>query len=167
MRQVLGRKPRIAAVALCALSLLGAGSTSNNSAPYPEGFRRWTHVKSAVNEPTHPKFGKFSGIYHIYANEAALSGFRSGRFRDGSILVFDLMKTQTKDHVTQAVGRHFVDVMIKDSKAYRETGGWGYEEFQGGNRTARNINMKDVQTRCHSCHTTQQARDYVFSSIAD
>jgi hypothetical protein len=125
------------------------------------------HVKSAINEPTHPQFGKFSGMYHIYANKRAVQGYRTGRFEDGSVIVFDLKKSHTKDHVTQSIGRHFVDVMVKNSARYPRTGGWGYEEFQGDSREKRTVSTTKSEMRCHSCHATQEARGFVFSSIAE
>jgi hypothetical protein len=158
---------KIAAVSAVAVALLGAASGPSDLIPYPEGFRGWLHVKSAINEPTHPQFGRFSGMYHIYANKKAVKGYRTGRFEDGSVLVFDLRKGETKDHVTQAVGRHFIDVMVKDAKRYEATGGWGYEEFQGNSHEVRTVSTTRSEMRCHSCHSTQEARGFVFSSIAD
>jgi hypothetical protein len=158
---------KIAAASAIAAALGAAASKPPNLIPYPEGFRGWLHVKSAINQPSHPQFGKFSGMYHIYANKQAAKGYRTGRFDDGSVLVFDLRKGETKDHVTQAVGRHFVDVMVKDSKRYKATGGWGYEEFQGNSREIRTVSTTKSEMRCHSCHATQEARGFVFSSIAD
>lgn len=154
-------------VAALAMSLLGAASKPSNLIPYPDGYRSWTHVKSAINEPTHPQFGKFSGMYHIYANKRAVEGYRTGRFADGSVIVFDLRKNRTENHVTQAAGRHFIDVMVKDSKRYKETGGWGYEEFQGNSREIRTISTTNGEKNCHSCHATQEARGFVFSSMSD
>jgi hypothetical protein len=154
------------AIALSA-PLLGAAAKPVGLIPFPEGYRRWAHVKSAINEPSHPQFGKFSGMYHIYANERAREGYRTGRFPDGSVLVFDSRKSSTENHVTQAAGRHFIDVMVKDTQKYKETGGWGYEEFWGGNPDKRTVSTAKREMMCHSCHEGQVARDFVFSSMSD
>ena len=57
-------------------------------APYPVGYRDWTHVKSMVINPGHPLFDAFGGIHHLYANKKALAGYKSGKFPDGSVIVF-------------------------------------------------------------------------------
>src|SRR5262245_20063650 len=53
--------------------------------------------------------------------------------------------------------------MVKDSKRYAATGGWGFEEFRGDSQTDRMIGA-DAATKCYACHTSQKERDFVFSS---
>jgi hypothetical protein len=156
----------LAVAAALAVSLPGAAPKQSNLVPYPEGFRSWTHVKSAVNEP-HPPFGRYVGMYHIYANARALRGYRTGRFEDGSVIVYDMKKSETRNHNIQSAGRHFTDVMVKNSRRYQATGGWGYEEFEGDSRDIRTVSTAKGEMSCQSCHVTQRARDFVFSSIAD
>jgi hypothetical protein len=162
-----GRALKFAVALTLSVPLLSATAEPTVLIPFPEGYRNWVHVKSAVNEPSHPQFGKFSGMYHIYANRRALEGYRTGRFPEGSVLVFDLRKSRTENHVTQAAGRHFIDVMVKDRSKYKETGGWGYEEFWGGSPDKRTVSAGRREMTCHSCHESQSARDFVFSSISD
>jgi hypothetical protein len=157
----------LAAAMTISAPLLGALTRSADLIPFPAGYRSWMHVKSAINEPSHPQFGKFSGMYHIYANKRALEGYRTGRFPDGSVLVFDLRKSRTENHVTQAAGRHFIDVMVRDRQKYKETDGWGYEEFWDGNPGMRTVSSARREMICHSCHEVQKSRDFVFSSVSD
>jgi len=49
-------------------------------------YHQWSHIKSMVIEEGHPLFEPFGGIHHIYANKRALTGYRKGKFPDGSIL---------------------------------------------------------------------------------
>src|SRR5262249_43200245 len=67
--------------------------------PYPTGYRQWTHVKSMVVLPASSAYATGGGMHHVYANAAAMAGFSSGRFADGSVLVFDLLKASEKDGV--------------------------------------------------------------------
>src|SRR3954451_6435388 len=55
--------------------------------PYPSGFRGWQHVKSIVVGPESPSFANRGGIHHYYANDKAAEGYRTGKFRDGSVIV--------------------------------------------------------------------------------
>lgn len=131
--------------------------------PYPEGYREWTHVKSMVINPGHPLYEAFGGIHHLYANEKAAQGYRSGKFPAGSVIVFDLLEAQSKDNTIQEGPRKVVGVMHKDAKKWKETGGWGFEGFKGDSKTERAVG-KDARGACFQCHAGQKDRDFVFSS---
>jgi len=131
---------------------------------YPLGYRAWTHVKSALIGPQSPIFASYGGIHHIYANEKAMEGYRTGRFQDGSVIVFDLLETRESAGVTAEGPRRFIDVMAKDSKRYVDTGGWGYEEFKGDSQTERALTA-EARAACNKCHMQQKNRDCVFSAF--
>jgi len=57
-------------VALGWVPLMWAGPA--DEIPYPTGYRRWTHVKSALIGPESPSFAGSGGVHHIYANEKAM-----------------------------------------------------------------------------------------------
>src|SRR5918999_5845817 len=97
--------------------------------PYPEGYRDWRHLKSMVIAQGHPLYDAFGGIHHIYANDVALKGYASGKFPDGSILVFDLLEAHTKDNATTEGARKVLGVMHKDGARWATTGGWGVLGF--------------------------------------
>lgn len=126
--------------------------------PYPEGFRNWTHVKTG--------FGPQEGIHNIYANEKAMEGFRTGRFVNGSVFVFDVLDTETKSGVVSVGERRVVDVMHKDGGRFVKTGGWGFEEFNGSSRTGGKLD-EITATGCFNCHAGQKQHDYVFSSFRE
>jgi hypothetical protein len=131
---------------------------------YPEGYRHWTHVKSELIGPDSPAHKRFGGLHHIYANDKAMEGYESGKFPDGSVLIFDLLEVQIKDGVTTEGARRFVDVMQKDSKKFATSGGWGFEEFRGDSKTERNLN-EQAKAECFACHTKRAQQDFVFSSF--
>lgn len=128
--------------------------------PYPEGYRRWTHIKSMVIQEGHPLYEAFGGIHHIYANTKALQAYRKGTsFPDGSVIVFDLLEARLEDHALVEGSRKVLGVMVKDRKRYPETGGWGFEAFRGDTRERLVQDMK----QCFGCHMSAQGTDYVFS----
>src|ERR1051325_439035 len=96
---------------------------SDDTVPYPQGFRQWPHVKSALVGPQSPSYERYGGLHHLYANEKAMEGYRSGQFQNGSAIVFDLLETQESRGVTAEGKRRFIDVMVKDSRRFGETGG--------------------------------------------
>jgi Cytochrome P460 len=131
--------------------------------PYPKGYRDWTHVKSMVINPGHPLHAAFGGIHHIYANDAAMRGYRSGRFADGAVIVFDLLDAKSADNTVQEGARKVVGVMRRDSRRHAATGGWGYEGFKGDSTSERAVGA-NAATACHACHEAQKDKGYVFSA---
>jgi mono/diheme cytochrome c family protein len=83
-------------------------AASPGAVPYPEGYRAWQHVKSMVIGAGQPLFASFGGIHHLYANKAAMTGFRTGTFPDGSVIVFDLLEASTADGATTEGARKVV-----------------------------------------------------------
>src|SRR5689334_22461367 len=78
--------------------------------PYPEGYRSWTHVKSAVVSPAHANYATNGGFQHIYANEAAMRGYRTRSFPEGSVIAFDwLAMTENQGAFAEGTRRQ-VDV---------------------------------------------------------
>jgi len=139
-----------------------AAVAAPDAVSYPDGYRGWTHVKSMVIEPGHPLHGTFGGIHHLYANEAAMRGYRSGRFPDGAVIVFDLLAAESGDHTVTEGPRKVVGVMQRDAKRFAATGGWGFEGFAGDSRSERAVGDK-AATACFACHQSQQANGFLFS----
>jgi hypothetical protein len=156
-------KTRIA-IGLLALGAGAAAAAETPPVPYPEGYRDWHHVKSMVIQRGHPLYESFGGIHHIYANRQALAGYRSGRFPDGAVIVFDLLEATSADNALVEGPRKVLGVMRKDSKAYGATGGWGFEGFKGDSRSERVVG-KNAEKACFQCHASQKDRDYVFSAL--
>lgn len=152
-------------VTMLAVTMVLAAFTKpdTNEVPYPENYRQWTHIKSAVIEQGSPAFTHFGGFHHIYANAIALKGYQSGRFSNGAVLVFDVLEAEVKNNSLTEGRRRIVDVMVRDSALYSETGGWGFEEFNGDSKTERNVKALS-RTACFSCHASKREQGFVFSS---
>lgn len=143
--------------------LSSAQISTPDAVPYPEGYREWMHVKSALITPPSRGFKRFGGLHHIYANAKALEGYRTGVFADGAVIVADFLETQEKDGDVSEGKRRFIDVMQKDSKHFAQTGGWGFEEFSGDSKTERTLT--NPAKECFQCHTAKQESGFVFSSL--
>lgn len=131
--------------------------------PYPANYREWTHVKSMIIEPGHPLHGTFGGIHHLYGNEAAMKGYRTGKFPDGAVIVFDLLEVVSADHTVTEGKRKVVGVMQRDAGKFAATGGWGFEGFAGDSRTQRVVGA-NAATACFACHQAKRDDGYVFST---
>ncbi|MFA3784218.1 cytochrome P460 family protein [Melioribacteraceae bacterium 4301-Me] len=157
------KKQYIFAVVVICLTLTAflLTDSSDTIVKYPTGYRNWTHVKTLVLEKGHPLYEAFGGIHHIYANKIALEAYKSNKkFKDGSVIVFDLLEAVNSDNAIAEGSRKVVGVMEKDSKKFKDTGGWGFEGFNGD--TKERI-VKNMYGECFSCHLSQKNNDYVFS----
>jgi hypothetical protein len=156
-------KARALAATLAFLSLAAVAAGGEEAGvSFPAGWRKWTHVKSMVIQEGHPLHDSFGGLHHLYANAPALEGYRSGRFPDGSVLVFDLLEAVASGHAIEGGSRKVLGVMQKDARRFAATGGWGFEGFAQGD-PARPVVGADAATACFQCHTSQKDQDFVFS----
>jgi len=142
-----------------AFTLVAAATGAAEEIAFPDGYRGWTHIRSAVVGPASAAFKRFGGMHSIYANPAAMEGYRSGRFPNGSVIVFDNHETLAVQGVEVPGRRRFIDVMVKAD------GSWRFGEFAGDSRTERNVTVAQGEAQCASCHA-QSATDHVYSQYA-
>jgi hypothetical protein len=153
---------------LCSLVLVPGASALGNSrndgnVPYPDGYRGWYRVKTALVSERHPDFAQSGGFRHIYANPQAVTGYRDGTFADGSAIVVDWIFAIEKNGAFGEGGRRRIDVMVKDRARFAATGGWGFEQFRGDSKVDRMVEAQG--TGCYSCHSSKGTRDAVFSKM--
>lgn len=146
---------------LAALILLG--ESADPAISFPERFREWAHVKSVLIGPESPAYKTEGGVHHIYANSSALQGYRSGVFPEGSVIVYDLLETKTEAGVTSEGATRRVDVMVKESRRYPTSGGWGFESYAGGDPAK--AAPAQMTAKCFECHGKKKDHDYVFSQF--
>lgn len=128
---------------------------------YPAGWQNWSSI--AVSHRTDN-----STIRIIVGNEVAVEAARAGKtnpWPDGAILGKAVWKdSQLENWEDATVPGEFVhaEFMLKDSKKYSETYGWGWARWVGMNQEPFN---KGAQV-CISCHTPVENRDWVFTDPA-
>ena len=129
--------------------------------PYPDGYRSWSHVKSGVIGPTHRHFATNGGFQHIYGNAEAMAGYRTRSFPEGAIIAFDWLEMRDTAGALQEGPRRQVDVMMKDSKRFATTGGWGFQRFVKDSKTERAAAPTPQQ--CFACHDQLKRDGLVLS----
>jgi hypothetical protein len=153
-------------VILGSITIAAIGAQPAPAVPFPHDYRSWQHVKSLVIGPEHRSFASRGGIHHYYANKKAVEGYRTGRFPNGSVIAAEAVVAE--DGTGQAKGallegqRRFMDVMVKNDRLYRDTGGWGFAHFEG---EATGRLEAAGPTQCYECHAKRKDRDHVFSTI--
>ncbi len=150
-----------------ALALITAGmAASDDASPVfgvtiPQGYRAWQMV--AVAHETEP----LNELRGILGNARAIDAYKAGTlpFPDGSVLVKLAWKhTQSTESPAAFVpgAATTVQVMVKDSVRYADTGGWGFGRFLDGKP------VDEAQHRtCYGCHLGNvRGHDLVFTRFA-
>lgn len=155
--------------------MTGAGAAQTNSqegsAVYldtiPPGYRDWRLI-SLSHEAAN--LNSFSAIL---GNDTAIKAFREGTlpYPDGTIIATLHWRYVPSEGNNEVFGRQqsfvpgtlkSVQFMIKDSKKYAATGGWGFGQFDTNGIPA----ARTAMASCYSCHQAPQARDFIFTRYA-
>ena len=135
----------------------------------PPGYRDWRLVSVAHEE------GNLNDIRAILGNDAAIKAYREEKlpFPDGTIIARIAWSYVASEENNKVFGRDqsfvagaapdwYLQFMVKDSKKYSATGGWGYAQFDKDGKPADEAPLKT----CYPCHEPAQARDFVFTHYA-
>jgi len=144
----------------------------------PEGFKKWVFIGAPLT-PHGLNGGKagFPEYHHVYVNPDAFAIYeRTGIFPDGTVIAKELAllkKGKHKDGSYDAPsGRGYfadkfngMDVMVKDSKRFKETQGWGFFNF--GHHAPPYLKSASVApaANCAGCHTANAEQDMVFTQF--
>jgi hypothetical protein len=164
---MLGAAIMVAAVTAYATSQQSGGPAAPILAQLPPGYRDWRLVSVAHEE------GSLNDIRAILGNDKAIDAYRAGKlpFPDGAIiarLAWQYVPSEENDKVFGRAQSFVagpptnVQFMIKDSKKYASTGGWGYAQFNDGKPVADQALMNG----CYPCHVPVKDRDYLFTHYA-
>ena len=133
----------------------------------PDGYRDWRLISVAREE------GTLDDIRAVLGNDEAIKAYREGKlpFPDGAIIARLAWSLDASEENNKTFGRsqsfvagspkNGVQFMVKDSKKYASTGGWGYAQFDDGKSAD-----DEVLKTCHPCHRAIEARDFVFTRYA-
>lgn len=127
----------------------------------PDGYRGWELVGPSQET------GTLDELRAVVGNPASIAAYRSNTlpFPDGAILVKLAFKRVQSGEYPQAFvpgPATTVQVMVKDSRRYASTGGWGFGRFING------VPVDEAQHRtCFACHQAHvQSHDFVFTRYA-
>ena len=163
-----------------------SGQTDVEAAPIygikiPPGYRDWTLISvGSVGGPPKDTRAKLG-------NAVAIKAFREGKlpFPDGTIIArlawsqvaseesnqafrASLQGKLSPDAIQKVLAETFiagpatnVQFMIKDSKKYASTAGWGFAQFTNGKPDGEALHKT-----CFPCHAPAKDRDFVFTRYA-
>jgi Cytochrome P460 len=166
-----------ATLAVVAYMAYASGQSDADSSPIygvkiPAGYRDWKLI--AVDQLL--VAGKTDQLRAQFGNDIAIKAFKEGTvpFPDGAIIAaIHWTRVPSEDNNKVLAGpfpgaQSFVvgspvnvQCMVKDSRKYAATGGWGFADFMGGKP-----GDKALHETCFPCHTPAKDRDYVFTHYA-
>jgi len=154
----------IAAALIAASCATLAAEPAPNGITLPEGYKDWRVIASSQRTDNNT-------MRVILGNDKAIEAARSGNtnpWPDGSIMAKLVWKNSTLDKWAQAiVPGDFVhaEFMVKDSKKYAATGGWGFARWLGKEQKPYGKDANFSQ-ECFGCHQPVKDRDWVFTHPA-
>jgi hypothetical protein len=134
----------------------------------PAGYRDWKLIAVAHEE------GNLKSLGAILGNDVAIKAFREKKlpFPDGTIIAALHWRHTPSEENNKIFGRSQsfvpgnatnVQFMVKDSKKYAATGGWGFGHFdEREGKPAEEAFMKT----CYACHQKAKDSDLVFTRYA-
>jgi hypothetical protein len=153
---------KIALVAFVASGTVFAGT--EDGIKIPADFQHGYLVNSMLITKEPNKTGLITGVHHIYVNTVGFDRLKSGGstpYPDGTVFVDDVREYSVDDNAYKEGARKFVALMVKDSKRYASTGGWGFQAWPGD---ATKPKVDDAKKQCFTCHVPEKANDFVFST---
>jgi hypothetical protein len=162
-----------------------SGQSAGEAAPIygiklPQGYRDWhlISVKQLTGKQLTGGGGNLRQLRAELGNDIAIKAFRDGTrpFPDGAIIAALHWNEDSSDFDNQALAVGFpglglestfagsavnVQFMVKDSKKYAASGGWGFADFTTGKPGNEALHAK-----CFPCHQPGKDRDYVFTRYA-
>ena len=132
----------------------------------PPGYRDWKLI-SVAHEA-----GNLNDLRAILGNNAAMKAYQEGKltFPDGAVIARLAWKYIPSEENNKVFGRSQsfvagsptdVQFMVKDSKKYAATGGWGFAQFRDGKP-----DKEAVHKTCFPCHEHAKANDFIFTRYA-
>jgi hypothetical protein len=172
MRQIVFVLAAVATLAgVVAFAALAAEHGDEEAVPIfgikiPGGYRDWKLISVAHEE------GDLNDLRAILGNDVAIKAYREGKlpFPDGTIIARLAWSYDPSEENNKVFGRSQsfvagsatnVQFMVKDSKKYAATGGWGFAQFKDGKPAD-----EAVHKTCFACHQPVKDRDFVFTRYA-
>jgi hypothetical protein len=159
------------AAGLTASMPFAAGGADQEASPIygvkiPAGYRDWTLVNIGHEA------GNLNDLRAVLGNDIAIKAFRDGTlpFPDGAVIARLAWKLVPSDENNAVFGRvqSFVtgaptnlEFMVKDSKKYPASAGWGFAQFTDGNP-----DDEALHKTCFPCHAPAKGHDYLFAHYA-
>jgi hypothetical protein len=156
------------------------GQSSGEAAPIygiklQQGYRDWRLI--SVKQLTGAG-GKLKQLRAQLGNDIAMEAFRAGKlpFPDGTVIAALHWNEVSSDADNKVLADGFpgaglessfagsavnVQYMVKDSKKYAATGGWGFADFTNGK-----AGDEALHQTCFACHQPAKDRDFVFTHYA-
>lgn len=152
--------------------------TDDNKTSIPPRFREWVFLGAPLT-PNGLNGGAagFPEFHHVYVEPEAYAHYKkTGEFPEGTTIVKELVllkEAQYEDGSRdEPSGRGFfadrvagIDMMVKDSKRFADTDGWGFFNFGHHEPPYAKEAAAAPKEACAACHIGNATYDMVFTEF--
>jgi hypothetical protein len=129
----------------------------------PVGYRHWFHVNTMIVDKASPLFEALGGMHNVHVNSVGeLALKKGGPYPDKTVFMTDLHDFAVVEGSYVEGALKGLAVMVKNSKKYASTGGWGFQFWAGGD--PKKPFVTDAAKQCFECHEPKKQQGYVYST---
>jgi hypothetical protein len=158
-----------ASIGLAAVADEPAGAvryTADGKMEFPKDYRTWVYLSTGVDMsytdlPSMPDMHMFDSVF---VNRDAYEAFqKTGTWPDQTVMVLEVRRGAGKGSINKhgqfQTDRLATEVHVKDTARFKDTGGWAFFGFGGGEAPGQKL---PAGAGCHACHEAHGAVDTTF-----
>lgn len=140
--------------------------TADQRLEFPADYREWIFLSSgrgmtygpSANPNGPPVFD------NVFVTPSAYRSFvKTGRWPEQAIFILEIRNAKSEGSINK--GGQFqtdvtgIEVLVKDTKRFKDTEGWGFFEFEADRKPAAQLAKT---ASCYACHSKNAAVEYTF-----
>ena len=140
--------------------------TADGKMEFPKDYRTWIYLSTGVDmsysdAPAMPGMHMFDSVF---VNPKAYAAFqKTGTWPDKTVMVLEVRRGAGKGSINKhgqfQTDRLATEVHVKDEARFKDTGGWAFFGFGGGEGAAQKL---PAGAGCQACHEAHAAVDATF-----
>ena len=136
----------------------------------PTDYREWVFVTSGLGMTYGSEQAAAARppmFDNVFVTRAAYRAFvDTGRWPDKTMFILEIRRSL--EHVSINRGGRtqgevaLLEAAVKDVQRFKDTGGWAYFDFGGGEKLSAAVAPRPATASCYSCHANNTAADNTF-----
>jgi hypothetical protein len=136
----------------------------------PTDYREWVFVTSGLGMTYGSEQAAAARppmFDNVFVTRAAYRAFLdTGRWPDQTMFILEIRRSLENVSINKG-GRTqgevaLIEAAVKDVQRFKDTGGWAYFDFGGGEKLSAAVAPRPTTASCYACHATNTAVDNTF-----
>lgn len=139
--------------------------TADGKLEFPKDYRTWVYLSTGIDMAYVEGPASDSHLFDsVFVNREAYDAFlKTGHWPDKTVMVLEVRKAGTRGSINKRgafqTDKLAAEVHVRDEARFKDTGGWAFFGFGGGEGPAAKI---PNGAGCISCHEAHGAVDTTF-----